>query len=113
MRRAPADSGIIPHTATAARTAGEAIKYHGGVGIYVDKVANGAIGALAIEGQFRVIKNAAEVWLEGDKIYFDDAAGDFTITAGALNQAGHATTAAASADLLGEIYLNPAFIVGT
>ena len=59
------------------------------------------------EGVFTVVKKAAETWAEGDKLYFDNTAKNYTKTsATGLFLAGNAVAAAQSADVIGDIVLN-------
>ena len=108
LRRAPADSEIVPMTATAARTAGDPVVVAGGVGIQVDTVANGAIGAVMVGGQHLVNKLPAQAWTEGAKIYLDiSGTVEFTTVSAGNTLAGFATKAAANPSSQGEVHLNP------
>ena len=49
----------------------------------------------------KAVKNAGEVWIVGDALYWDDADDNVTVTAGALSLIGYAIEAAASAAVIG------------
>lgn len=62
-------------------------------------------GAL-VEGVCTLVKKAAETWAEGDALYFDNTAKNWTKTsATGLFKAGNAAAAALSADVIGDIRL--------
>ena len=84
-------------TLTAACVAGDPILMTDIVGIAVNAGAIGDIVAVKIEGVYTVAKATGAVTV-GQKLYWDNAASNFTTTAGSLKLAGYAFSAQASGD---------------
>jgi predicted RecA/RadA family phage recombinase len=63
-----------------------------------------------IEGAFTLKKAAAQAWTQGVLIYWDNAAKNCTTTLTSNKLIGVAITAALSADTVGNVRLNSAFI---
>lgn len=59
----------------------------------------------ATDGVWQVAKAVGTAWVAGDKLYWDDTAKCFTKTATSNTAAGYARSAAAAADLIGEVLL--------
>lgn len=76
-----------------------------GVGVAIADIANGATGAVQVEGVFSLAKNTGETWAIGDRLYWDSGASEFTVTAGSNTLAGYAVEAAGSAATTGKIKL--------
>lgn len=71
-------------------------------------IASAAVGetfAGYVEGVFEVTKTASQAWSEGDKLYFDSGADEFTTVAGSNVFAGYAVedVAGGAGDILGKI----------
>ena len=85
------------------------------VGSIIAIAATDALNGAAVEGNvqgcFTVAKADSQAWAVGDKVYWDNAAKNFTTTAGGNTLAGVAITAnAATAGIvLGDLLLNGSF----
>lgn len=63
----------------------------------------------ATEGVFDVDKATGAVWAEGDVIYWDDTAKNFTKTTTSNTKCGVAVAAALTGDVVGRVMLTPIF----
>jgi predicted RecA/RadA family phage recombinase len=76
------------------------------VGIAVANIAaTTGSGAVQVVGVFNLAA-AAGAWTQGDQLYWDAGASDFTTTASGNTKAGIAAAAKASATLLGDVAIN-------
>ena len=97
---------IVP---AAAGVAGEVLTVNEQRGFLIEDITAAEVAlseerALIVEAELvKGVKNPTEVWVAGEPIYFDAAAGDFTNVAGALDVIGFASEAAAAADTHGII----------
>jgi hypothetical protein len=93
----------------AAGVAGEVLTFNEQIGFLIEDITAAEVAlseerTLIVEAEIvKVVKNAAEVWVAGEVIAFDAAAGDFTNVPAALDQVGYAREAAAGADTHGFI----------
>jgi len=91
----------------AALAAGVGVKI--GVRIGVTLVAIAAttgVGAVAMEGVFKVAKATSQAWTQGAIIYWDDTAKNFTTTSSGNTAAGYVFEPAGSSDTTGIVKLN-------
>ncbi len=102
---------VLDIVAGSAISAGDVVVSGDLVGIAVNDIASGDIGAIAVEGVFQVTKVAGEAWVVGDKIGYDLSATafdkTFTGATGDVTNCGVAAVAAGSADTVGYIKLTP------
>lgn len=84
---------------------GAIVKIGALVGIALVDIANGATGSVMLEGVFKVAKATGAAWAQGDQLYWDATAGNFTKTSTSNTAAGHAFEPAASGDAVGYIRL--------
>jgi len=78
------------------------------VGIAGNTIAETLPFPLAVEGVFDVPKASGTAWAEGDALYWDDVAKNFTKTSTSNTLAGYCVLAALSGDTTGRIRLCPA-----
>jgi predicted RecA/RadA family phage recombinase len=82
-----------------------------GAGIFGVPVTDGAVGdsfALKMSGVFTDMPKAAgAAWAEGDYVYWDNTAKNFTKTSASNTRVGVAVAAAQSADTVGVVKLGP------
>jgi len=97
---------IINVTAGAAKSSGDVEEFADCVGVWMADTANGAIGAVAIQGEFTLAKEAPLVISQGDILYWD-ATNDNLDKTNTNIPAGIATADAASADTTCSVLLNP------
>jgi predicted RecA/RadA family phage recombinase len=86
---------------------GATVKIGSLIGIALVDIANGATGAVMLEGVFKVTKATGAAWVQGDQLYWDATNSNFTKTATSNTPAGHAFEPAASGDAVGYIRLLP------
>lgn len=101
----------IPHTPSgSALDAGDVVDLGDLIGIAITDIADGQLGAIAIEGEFLVAKkqSPAETWTVGEKLYWDAGTESFTDTSAYSEAvAGFVSRAAGSSDTTGYIRLTP------
>lgn len=68
---------VLDYTAGADITAGSVVALKHIVGVALTNIANGAVGAVAVEGCFTVPKVSGAVWAAGEKLLWDASAGAF------------------------------------
>lgn len=71
----------------------------------IDALQNAQV-QVAIEGVWEVDKVDAQAWAEGEKVYWDDSAKNFTTTSSGNTLAGVAAEAAANPTATGKLRLN-------
>lgn len=77
-----------------------------GVAVYPEGGVSGDIVSVYFGGIYRIVKAAADgAWVIGDVIYLNDAAQEFTTTAGAHQIAGLAARPSAAGDNTGHVKL--------
>ena len=81
------------------------------VGVALDDIANGSIGAVAITGCFKLAKVSAGVIAQGDSVNWDSSASAVddnahTTAAGDVSEFGMADTAAAATVLFCDVWIN-------
>jgi predicted RecA/RadA family phage recombinase len=60
-----------------------------------------------VNGCWNIVKVAGQAWATGDVVYWDDAAKNFTKTAGALQKAGVVVADQLAGDVVGKVRLIP------
>ncbi len=75
------------------------------VGIAITDIAAGASGSLKVTGVF-TLAGAAGAWTQGDAVYWDASASDFTKTSSGNTKAGIAWADKASATTTGNVLIN-------
>lgn len=91
-----------------AKAAGDGVLIGSVVGVAETAIAASATGAVRLTGVVRVTKatGAGLGWAQGDKIYWDDTAGEFTDVSAANTFAGVAAVANGDNDTTGDLVLN-------
>lgn len=101
------DGRTIPYTPSGAAVAAGAIVLLGTrLGIAINDIADGALGTLAIEGNFSMPKATGEAWTLGASLYWDNTNKKLTTTSSGNTLNSIATKAAASGDTTGEAKIN-------
>ena len=93
-------------TAPYAVASGAGVKVGGIIGIAQYAAAISEDVLIARRGVFTVAKVSAQAWAAGDKIYWDDAAKNFTTVSTSNTLVGAATAAAANPTATGELLLD-------
>ena len=93
-------------TAPYAVASGAGVKVGGIIGIAQYAAAISEDVLIARRGVFTVAKVSAQAWAAGDKIYWDDAAKNFTTVSASNTLVGAATAAAANPTATGELLLD-------
>lgn len=87
-------------------TTGVPILIGGIVGVALNSAAQGATAQVQTVGAFRSLpKVAGTAWAVGDKLYWDNAAKNFTTVSAGNTFAGFAYAAALAADVTGSVLL--------
>lgn len=89
---------------------GSPVKIGGFIAVPRVSAAEGDVFAADVEGVYDVKAEGAgsgQAWAEGDVIYWDNTAKQFTKTTTSNTKAGHATRAKLTADVAGQIRLCP------
>jgi predicted RecA/RadA family phage recombinase len=103
------DYDVIKVTPAAAASAGEVLTFNEQIGFLIEDITAAEVAAAEARAMIvkadivKVPKNGGETWAEGEAIYFDAAASDFTNVAGALDVVGFCREDAALADTHGFI----------
>ena len=97
---------VIDFVAAAAVLAGAVVVMGKRIGISLSDTAQGATGAAAVEGVFKLNKLAGDVVGQGDLLYWDAANTRLTTTAGGNTLAGYAFAAAAGGVAVVNIKIN-------
>lgn len=93
-------------TAPAAVSSGDVIKINNLVGICLTDAESGATVELAITKAWSDLPKATgESWSQGETVYWDNSAENFTTTATSNTEAGVADADAGSADATGDVLL--------
>ncbi len=100
------DGAAIDHTAGADIAVGEVVVMGALVGVAERAIANGAIGAVSIEGVYEVAKEAPLVISKGDIVYFVAANNNVNKTSSGNTKMGYASADAASADTVVKVLLS-------
>ena len=97
MKNFLSSGATITLTSAGAKTSG--MPYAAGdlVGVAGHSAASNEPVVLHLIGEYQVPKATGQAWAIGVKLYWDDAAGNCTTTAGSLKAIGHASLAALSA----------------
>lgn len=102
-------------TAPYTRTSGQTAKVGGIIGVAACDVTSGARGEFDVEGVFDLEKATGAAWTEGQILYWDDTAKNWTPTVGSNTKAGVAVandaigTMPVSGDSVGRVRLNGSF----
>ena len=99
------DGDILDYTAGAAISAGDVVVIGTIGGVAITDIANGATGAVAISGVFRVTKATGAV-TQGALLYWNATNSNLTTTATGATLVGVAAAAALSGDATVDILLN-------
>jgi predicted RecA/RadA family phage recombinase len=94
------------HTASGAIAAGDVVVMSAIVGVALAAIADGAVGAVAVEGLFAVTKKSGDTFAQGEAVYWDTTPGEATSTSSGNTLMGHAAEAAASGDATVTVLLN-------
>ena len=105
MKNYVQEGDVIPVTAPAAVTSGDAVLVSQFFGIAVTDAAISTTVQIKTTGVFDITKVSAQAWLPGDAIYFDDATGEATTVATGI-QIGVALAAATNPSATGRVRLN-------
>lgn len=92
------DGSTIEITAGADIDAGEMVLVGSRVGVSVNDIANGAVGVLAMEGVYEVLKEGSDTPAQGGILYFNATNKSATTTASTNKTIGYAWAAAAAGD---------------
>jgi predicted RecA/RadA family phage recombinase len=88
-------------------TSGKGVKVGSIIAIAATTQAAAASFEGAVTGVFDVDKATGAAWAEGDLLYWDDTAKNFTKTSTSNTKSGYAVSAAASGDATGRMRLVP------
>ena len=99
------DGDILDYTAGAAISAGDFVVIGTVGGVAINDIANGAVGAVAVSGVFRVTKATGAV-TQGALLYWNATNSNLTTTAAGATLVGVAASAALSGDATVDILLN-------
>jgi predicted RecA/RadA family phage recombinase len=100
------DGVAIDHTAGADIAVGEVVVMGALVGVAERAIANGAVGAVSIEGVYEVAKEAPLAITKGDVLYFVAANNNVNKTSSGNTKMGYAIADAASADPVVKVLLS-------
>ena len=106
MKNFLSSGATITLTSAGAKTSGTPYVAGELVGVAGHSAATNEPVVLHLIGEYQLPKAAAQAWAIGAKLYWDDAAGNCTTTAGALKAIGHASLAALAADTVGTVRLS-------
>lgn len=95
------------YTAGANISSGQVVNLTTMIGIAVTDIANGASGAVELEGVFELTKKSGDTFAVGTKVYWDPTNLYLTTTSTSNVVAGAAVEAAGSAAVLGKVKLIP------
>lgn len=98
---------ILNYTAGGTILSGAPVVFGNRVGIAMQKMVSGEIGAILIEGVVEINKVSAQAWAVGDVIFWDAAASLFTTVGTANTIAGYASETAANPSSTGRLSLSP------
>jgi predicted RecA/RadA family phage recombinase len=95
-----------------AKASGAVVELKHQIGVALTDIANGAVGAVAIEGCYTVPKVSAAVWVVGEKLIWDTSAGAFddsaaTPATGDITGAAVAMAAGANGETTAVVKLTP------
>ena len=100
-----ADGDLIDYTPSSAVAAGDVVLVGDTVTVAPRPIAAGKLGAVAVEGVFKLPKASGAI-SQGVIVYWDATAGNITTTATNNKRAGKAAAAAASGDAVVAVLLN-------
>ena len=106
MKNFLSSGATITLTSAGAKTSGTPYVAGELVGIAGHDAATNEPVVLHLVGEYTLPKATGQAWAIGAKVYWDDANGVCTTTAGSLKAIGHASVAALSADTSGTIRLS-------
>jgi predicted RecA/RadA family phage recombinase len=108
MKNFVANGGRLTITAGANITSGSGVLVGSLFGVAETDIANGAQGALVLEGIFDLPKAPSQAWIVGQLIYWDAPNNRCTSVAGTLKLIGAAVAAvgAGSGETIGRVRLN-------
>lgn len=97
---------VINYVAGATISSGQVLLIGKRIGVALTDIANGATGAVRMEGIFTVAKLSTDVVAQGDLLYWDDTNHRLTKTATDNTLAGYASAAAGNGVTTVEISIN-------
>lgn len=101
-----ADGTTLNWTATTAVDSGDLVIVGTLVGVAIDDIASGAVGAVQIAGVVECDKEASLAVSQGDKLYCDAISGELDKTETSQTFAGHAFEAEATSTSTVKVILN-------
>jgi len=107
MKNFVQDGCTVVVAAPEAADSGEFLVKGGLSGVAVTAADNGADVPLLREGVFELPKATGTAWVQGDRLYWDATAKNFTKTAAGNQPRGVAFAAALSGDATGQVLLEP------
>jgi len=97
---------VLDYVAGSAISAGQVLLIGVRIGVAMTAIANGATGAVAVEGVFTIAKLSTDVVAQGDLLYWDNTNSRMTLTSAGNTLAGYAAKAAGNGVTTVEINLN-------
>lgn len=97
---------VLDYTAGSAISAGQVLVIGVRIGVALTAIANGATGAVAVEGVFEIAKLSSDTMAQGALVYWDNANSRMTTTAGGNTLAGYAFRAAGNGATTVEVNIN-------
>ena len=110
MKNFVMEGKTITLTAPYAVTSGQALQVGSAVGVASNDAAISADVEAVLEGVFTLTKATGTAWTQGNILYWDNAARNVTTVVSTNKCIGVATLPALSADTVGTLRLNGAFI---
>lgn len=98
--------GRLAFTAPSDLTAGDPLLVEDTFGVVLEDVATGNSGLLVLRGTFTLPKDTGSAWAAGERLYWDDGAGEVTTTAGGNRSIGVAAADALLAAATGSVLLS-------
>ena len=97
---------VIDYVAGSAISSGQVLLIGARVGVALAAIANGATGAVRMQGIFTIAKLTTDVVTQGALLYWDNTNNRMTLTSAGNTLAGYATKAAGNGVTTVEINLN-------
>lgn len=98
---------ILNYTAGGTILSGAPVVFGNRIGIAMQNMVSGDVGAILVEGVVEINKVSAQAWVVGDVIFWDASASLFTNVGTANTIAGYAAEAAANPSSIGRLSLSP------
>lgn len=97
---------VIDYTAGGSISAGAVVLIGKRIGVALNDMSNGDVGAVQMTGVWELTKVTADVVTQGALLYWDSTASKLTTTVGTNTLAGYAFAAAGSSDTTVKIKIN-------